>query len=163
MPDVGSTGLFKPSQRVRVIAKNSWRRMALTYGGIEMPTNATVVAPSSNTERGRIADRMPIDRPITRPTPVAIRPSTNVLAMAALSSGQTGRLPLMDRPQLKVTKLCNQEKYCDTMLPLRPFLSLYCWILALLALGLIRRELCPGCVPMRLEANTRNVMGNSVG
>ncbi len=29
-PDVGSSGLLKPSQRVRVMAKNSCSRMALT-------------------------------------------------------------------------------------------------------------------------------------
>src|SRR3954471_19935540 len=139
MPAVGRTGLDNPSQRVKVMAKNSWSRMALTYGGIEIPTNAAVVAPWSNAERGRIADRIPMASPMTRPMAVAIRPSTNVLAMAAFSSGQTGRLPLMERPQLKVTKLWSHEKYCETMLPLRPFLSLYCWILALLALGLIRR------------------------
>src|SRR4029079_17981460 len=113
--------------------------MALTYGGIEMPTKAAVVAPSSKTERGRIADKMPMARPMTRPMAVANRPSTNVLAIAALSSGHTGRLPLIERPQLKVTKWCSQEKYCETMLPLSPFLSLYCWIFALLALGLIRK------------------------
>src|SRR4051812_9045191 len=139
MPDVGRTGLDSPSQRVKVMAKNSCSKMALTYGGMEMPTNAAVVAPWSNVERGRIAEKMPMLMPMTRPTAVAIRPSTNVLAMAALSSGHTGRLPLIDRPQLKVTKWCNQEKYCDTMLPLSPFLSLYCWIFALLALGLMRK------------------------
>src|SRR3954463_1403218 len=106
---------------------------------MEIPTNATVVAPSSNTERGRIADRMPMAKPMTRPIAVANRPSTNVLAIAAFNSGHTGRLPLIDRPQWKVTKLWSHEKYCDTMLPLRPFASLYCLILALLALGLIRR------------------------
>src|SRR4029079_17568571 len=109
------------------------------------------------------ADKMPMARPMTRPMAVASRPSTNVLAIAALSSGHTGRLPLIDRPQLKVTKWCSQEKYCETMLPLSPFLSLYCWIFALLALGWIHSHLCTGWVPMRIAMNTRNVMTNSVG
>ena len=62
-----------------------------------------------------------------------------VLAIASFSSGHTGRLPLMDLPQLNVTKWCSQLKYCETMLPVRPLVFLYCWIFAGVARGLSRR------------------------
>ena len=47
------------------------------------------------------------------PTIVASPPSTMVLAIAALELGHTGRLPLIERPQLNVTKCPSQWKYCD--------------------------------------------------
>ncbi len=78
-------------------------------------------------------------RPIVTPTTVAAMPSTSVLARAFFISGQTGRFPLMELPQLPVTKWCSQRKYCSGGLPMRPLTSLYCWILAGVARGLTRK------------------------
>ena len=66
-------------------------------------------------------------------------PSTSVLASASFISGQTGRLPLIELPQLPVTKWPSQWKYCSGGVPMRPLTSLYCWIFSGVARGLSRR------------------------
>ncbi len=82
---------------------------------------------------------MPMPRPMLTPTTVAAMPRTRVLARAFFISGHTGRLPLMELPQLPVRKWPSQWKYCSGGLPMRPLTSLYCWIFSGLARGLTRR------------------------
>ncbi len=62
-----------------------------------------------------------------------------MLTIAVLSSGHTGRLPLIESPQSKRMKFHSQLKYCSGMLPLRPLASLYCWTFSSVARGLRRR------------------------
>ena len=73
------------------------------------------------------------------PTTVAAMPSTSVLASAFFISGHTGRLPLIELPQLPVRKWPSQRKYCSGGVPMSPLVSLYCWIFAGVARGLTRR------------------------
>ena len=62
-----------------------------------------------------------------------------VLASASFSSGHTGRLPLIERPQLPVTKWWSQLKYWCTIEPLSPLTLLYCAIFAADARGFSRK------------------------
>ena len=85
-------------------AKSSCSSTAEMYGGIDRPTKAPVDAAESNLEYWRIAATVPMKRPTLMPIVVAKMPRTSVLASAFLSSGHTGRLPLIERPQSPVTK-----------------------------------------------------------
>ena len=62
-------------------------------------------------------------RPTPMPITVANAPRVRVLASAFLSSGHTGRLPLIERPQSPVTKWPSQRTYCSGVEPTRPFTS----------------------------------------
>jgi hypothetical protein len=84
------------------------------YGGIEIPKNAAVLTATSRRLPGLSAANIPTISPTTTPTNVASDPSRTVLTIESFNAGQTSRLPLMLRGQLKVTKFFNQLKYPST-------------------------------------------------
>ena len=100
----------------------------------------------------------------TMPTNVAIRPSTRVLAIAALSSGHTGRLPLMRPAPVERDEVAAASwKYCDTRLPGEAV-----GLLVLLDLRLAGPRVEPQVALHRIGADANgdedeNVMMNSVG
>mgnify|MGYP003337266324 CR=1 FL=1 len=80
------------------------------YGGMEIPTNAAVFTATSRFPPGRRAANIPTNSPTAIPTTLARVPSRIVLAIASFKAGNTSRLPLIERGQLKVMKFLSQLK-----------------------------------------------------
>ena len=87
---------------------------------MEIPTNAAPVLIVSNLEYWRRAESTPMEIPTMLPTTKAEKPSTKLFAIAALRSGNTGRLPLIELPHSSAKKLPSQRKYCSGVDPIRP-------------------------------------------
>ena len=132
--------------------------------GCEMPTNAAGRGACRTIERGRIADE-DADRQADGDADARRRvmPSTSVLAIAFLSSGHTGRLPLIELPQSNVTKLQPAEVLRDDV----AVEAVGLLVLLDLRLGGPRVDPEVALPPDRCRCGsrmkTRNVMKNSVG